>query len=247
VAEQPANDSPPARSAIRLESERCYEVGDDRIVIPRVQRDVIAAGVDDCANDVERLISVEWCDLDGNDRRNLDKPPPERVRERTAADRRLQIEPDDRNARTDRLAVRDKRRIVGVRKRREAQQTGMVAEPHQEIGFAERLVGPSTDPANTNQPLGAMRVRAIHLFGRNREYRLEQTNLAIANRELGRVNAHGKAAGARRRVVTRQRSLMALVECAVRVERQRVRGNDTPVLKRCPDIVWNFAHRTYWL
>ena len=76
------------------------------------------------------------------------------------------------------------------------------------------------------------RVRAIHLLAGERQHRLEEADRGIANGELRRVHADRQAAGSGRGVVARQRALPALVEPAVAVKGQRMRGNDPAVLKR---------------
>ena len=96
VSQQAADDAALDRASRRCESERGHEVRDDGIVVAGVQRDVVATGVDDGADDVERLVAIERRDLDGDDARDLGEAAPERVAQRTAAYRRLQVEADDR-------------------------------------------------------------------------------------------------------------------------------------------------------
>ena len=91
----------------------------------------------------------------------------------------------------------------------------MVAESTSRSASRQRLVGPAADPADPDQRLGPRGVRSIHFLGGNGQHRLEQTDVGIADRELGRVDADGEAAGAGRGVVARQRPLPALVEPAV--------------------------------
>ena len=116
--------------------------------------------------------------------------------------------------------------VVGIRERREAEQPRMVAEPRQQVGFAQAPVGGPADAADADQRLAPLRVGAIHLLARERSTGSKRPTLRIANGELRRVHADGQAAGAGRHVVARQRALPALVEPAVGVERQRMRGND---------------------
>ncbi len=116
----------------------------------------------------------------------------------------------------DRRAVRDERGIVRVGHRGQAEQPGMVAEAHQQIRFRQGLIRASADAADPDQRFGALRVRAIHFFGRDRQDRLEQADRGIADRELGRVHADREAAAAGCGVVAGQRPLASLVEAAVR-------------------------------
>ena len=70
-------------------------------------RDVVAAGVHDGADHVERLIAVERRDLDRHHTLDFRKSAPERVAERTAADGGLQVEADQRHDLGEAPAVRD--------------------------------------------------------------------------------------------------------------------------------------------
>ena len=67
VPEQAADDAALDRAGWRLQAERRHEIADDGVVVAGVERDVVAAGVDDRADDVERLIAVERRDLDRHD------------------------------------------------------------------------------------------------------------------------------------------------------------------------------------
>lgn len=71
------------------------EIGDDGVVVSGVERDVLAAGFRDGADDVEGLETVERCDLDGDDILDLGESAPERVGEETASDGGLEIKADD--------------------------------------------------------------------------------------------------------------------------------------------------------
>ena len=92
----------------------------------------------------------------------------------------------------------------------------MVAEAREQIRLAQGLIRAAADAANPDQRLGAARVRAIHFFGGDREYRLEQSDRGIADRELRRVHADRESAASGRGVVAGQRPLALLVEPAVR-------------------------------
>ena len=106
VAKKPPDDTALDHSSVDGEPEWRHEVGDDGIVVSRVERDVVAPGIDDRPDDVEGLIAVERRNLDGDDGGYLGKSAPERVRQRPAAHRRLQVEADERDAGADGRAVR---------------------------------------------------------------------------------------------------------------------------------------------
>jgi len=129
--------------------------------------------VDHGPDDVERLIAVEWSNLDREDGGELGKPAPEGVRKHTAADRRLQVEADEGNACGDGLAVRDEPGVVCIAERGEAEQPRVVAELNQELRFAQGLIGRPADTADADHWRGAAGVGSVHLLTRDREDRLE--------------------------------------------------------------------------
>ena len=57
---------------------------------------------------------------------------------------------------------------------------------------------------------------------------IEEADARIADRELRGVHADGDAAGAGGDVIARQRALPPLVESALGIERERMRGNRQP-------------------
>ena len=71
------------------------QIEDDVVVVAGVERDVVAAGFGDGADDIDRLVAVEGRHLDGDDVANFREAAPEREREHASADRGLKIETDD--------------------------------------------------------------------------------------------------------------------------------------------------------
>ena len=69
-------------------------------------------GFGDGADDVERLVAVERRDLDRDDVGDLREAPPERVRQPPPADRRLQVEADERDHAPRRAAMREQLVVV---------------------------------------------------------------------------------------------------------------------------------------
>ena len=93
------------------------------VVIAGIERNAVKrAGGRDAAQHVERPIAVERRDLDGDDIVDRGKAPPEIRAEDDAADRRLQIEADQRDLARDRLAMRDDLVFGGRFHRSEAEQ-----------------------------------------------------------------------------------------------------------------------------
>jgi hypothetical protein len=58
---------------------------------------------------------------------------------------------------------------------------------------------------------------------------MEEADLRFANGELGGVNADGEATGSGGDVIASERALAVLVETAICVERERMRGDDGAV------------------
>src|SRR5665213_3989952 len=84
------------------------------VVIAGIERDAVErAGSSDAAQHVEGAVTVEWRDLDGDDVVDHGKTPPEIGAEDDAADRRLQVEADQRNRARDGLAMRDDLGLAG--------------------------------------------------------------------------------------------------------------------------------------
>ena len=103
MSEQATDDA----AFFAAKTKRCDQIGHDVVVIARVERDVIAARFDHRAHDIQRLVAVEWRDLDGHDVLDFRKATPESKWQHTSADARLQIEADHRNGLRNRPAVRD--------------------------------------------------------------------------------------------------------------------------------------------
>ena len=90
MAEEPADEMRGLRSRRRVDAVLTQEVGDDRIVVTGVERDLaLPPGVAQGANDVERLVTVERCDLDRHDVVDLGELAPKLVGKLATADRRL--------------------------------------------------------------------------------------------------------------------------------------------------------------
>ena len=213
MPEQAADDAADDGAAGALEAERRHQVGDDVVVVARVERDVVAAGVDDRADDVERLVAVEGRDLDRDHALDLGEAPPEGVRERPAADGRLQVEADDRQALGDPRAVREEVVVAGVGERGEAEQAGVVAEAREQVrlGAAPARVWPQTPRDAHERCRAAARPRGPSPRRRARAP-ARSSPTSGADRELRGVDADRQAAGAGGDVVARQRALAALVE-----------------------------------
>lgn len=89
-------DGAPLALVIPEPEGRC-QVGNDIVIVTRVQRDLRgSARLDHRAHHIEGRVPIERSDLDGNHGLELGEPSPETVAQLAATCRRLQIEADER-------------------------------------------------------------------------------------------------------------------------------------------------------
>lgn len=67
VAQQAADDAARDGFSPMREGERRKQVGDDGVVVAGVEREIVAAGVGDSADYIDRLVAVKRRQLDGDD------------------------------------------------------------------------------------------------------------------------------------------------------------------------------------
>ncbi len=225
MAEEAADDAALDLFAVDGKNVRSEQVHYDVVVVAGVERNV-AAGFGDGAHDVESLVTIEGSDFDGGDIFDFGELAPEIVRENAAADGGLEIKADDGKNLCDSAAVGEERCIGGVGKCGEAKESGVVAKIGEECGFANGLGRVATDSADTDERSGTTAVGAVDFFGGECQNGFEEADLGIANGELRGVNTDGEASGAGGDVVARECALAAFVEATIRVERERMRGDD---------------------
>ena len=102
----------------------------------------------------------------------------------------------------------------------QAQQTRIVAKRGGQFSLANGLRGAAHQAGHFD------RGGAAQLFHGEFEHRPVQAEARLANLELGGVNAHGNAPGARGQVVAGEGALAALVHFAVSSESERMGWND---------------------
>src|SRR5262245_13975460 len=100
----------------------------------------------------------------------------------------------------------------GAAKRSQIDQPELVAELSAKFCFTDSLRGVAANAGDTDERSITNRVGAIHLLGGECQYRFEQPDFGIVDRELGRVHTDGKTSGAGGNVVPRERTLSPLVE-----------------------------------
>jgi len=108
----------------------------------------------------------------------------------------------------------------------EADQPAVVAQVQGDLRLAKGLGRAAHQPGDLDH--GG--VGLSHGFGGQLEHGAIEPHLRVVDRELGGMHADGKAARAGGSVITHQGALVALVELALRRERQRT-GRDHPALE----------------
>ncbi len=232
TADDPALQTPP----VTHQDERRDKIVNDGIIVARVQSDVVTPGFDYRPDDIQRLIPVEWRDLDGHDRGDLRELPPERVRQNPPAHGGLQVEPHKGDDLAHGVAMADQFWLTGVLHGRQAQQPGVKSQSGRLLRLADRLIRPSADPGDSHQRLLTPSVQPVHLIRRQLQKRPEQTDLRVADGELRGVHSHGDPASSRIGIVAPERPLAALVQLSAGIQRQGRRRNGDSSLKCAPEV-----------
>ena len=222
VAEQPAADPDADLLAVPPDRDGHREVEHDVVVVAGVDGDpVLRPRLHDAAHDVEGAVAVERRGLDGDRVVDPGEPPPEPGGERPAADRRLEVEPDQRDFVGDPAAMRDQLVFRSVPHRGEAEKPGVVAQRDRGLRLGGRLPGGPGETGDHGD--GAV---GPFLGRRRRELQHGFVEPRLADGELGRVDAHGEPARARVEIVAGERALPACIQPAVAIERQRMGRDD---------------------
>ena len=155
----------------------------------------------------------------------------QKVRDRRdAADRRLQIEADQRHFLGDGGAMFDQLVLAGALQRGQRQQHGVVAQrprgPRLLDGL-RRLADRARD--HHQRPVGPV------ARGLDGEFEHGAIETDLADRELGRMDADRESAGAGVDVVTADGALRLLVELALGIEGQRMRGDHRALAQQGQD------------
>ena len=177
-----------------------------------------ACACGDAERDVERAVAVERRHLDRHDIVDGGKARPEGARQRNAADRRLQVEADQRHLPRDRGAMLDQLVLAGALQRGQRQQHGVIAQRARGPRLLDRLRRLADGAGDHHQ-------RPVGPFARRLDRKLQHRPVEpdLADRELRRMHADGQAARPRIDVVAADRALRLLVELAIGTERQRMR------------------------
>ena len=226
VPKQPALDAHAHCFRTSLDVEWHCKVEHDVVVVAGVERHaILRPRGNHTANHVQRPVAVERRHLDRDHVRDFREALPELHRQGDAADRRLQVEPDQRHYAGHGGAMLDEFVDRRAFHRREAQHCGVVAEAKGGLCLLLRLRSPAGQARHQDQRLARRpvprRVRGKLL------HRLIQPGFADC--ELRGMHPDRQPAGPRVDVVAGERPLPARVKLARSIQRQRMGGNHRAV------------------
>jgi len=225
VAEESAANPHPLFAGSGDDPVPGQEVDYNVVIVAGVEGDV-APGFGDGAHHVESLVAVERRHLDCQHVVDLGELLPEFVRQRAAADAGLKVESDDRHDFRHGAAVFehlfDGAAAIGA----QADQPGVVAAFDRELRFIERLFGLAADSGDFEDFAPGAQTPFVDESGGFAEHRFEEPDLRVADFELGGVDADRDAARARVDIIAAEGALVARRKTTLRVERQRLGGDD---------------------
>ncbi len=235
MAQQTAADAHGDGFVAPLQREGREQIGDDVVVVAGIERDAIfGTRLEHAAHHVERAVAVEGRDLDGDDVVDFGETAPEIGRQGNTAAFGQQVEAKQRDFLGHPLAVLDDLGLRHVLPGGQAEQPGVVAQPHRRAGLAHRLFAAAGEAGDhQHRPLGPVR----HGLGGAAQHGLIEP--VVADGELGGVDADGQAADAGIEVVAAERSLAAEVDLAFGVERQGMGRNDAALPQHLHDLGGN--------
>jgi hypothetical protein len=148
------------------------------------------------------------------------------VRKDATASGRLQIKAYDGDDFRHSSAVAQQRLVVGVLKSGQAQQTGVIPQFSQQLGFAHRLSCIAANAGDPDQGFREGTVGPIHLLRGQLQDGIKKSDARISDAKFCRMNPHGQATRASRNIVATEGSLTAFIQAPFRGERKRMSGND---------------------
>jgi hypothetical protein len=181
LAEQPAREAE-RRTARRGGWEVGEQVGHDAVVVAGVERDIVPPAGGQRSRHLERPVAVEGCDLDGDDRGNLQELAPERMIKDAPAHRRLEVEAEERDRVRHLAAVLEQRLVGRVAQCGQAEQARVVSEIAGELGFGDRLRRGAADARDRDERGPASRGMGVQDVHGDREDRPQQRDRGSGSR-----------------------------------------------------------------
>src|SRR5436305_1220833 len=118
------------------EIELSEKITDDVVIVAGVQRNLFApATIDNCANHIDSLVSVEWRDLNGNNILDFGELPPEFVTQNTPSDGWLKVKANHWGDCGNRAGVRYQFCGWTLAHCRQTQQHGIIAQQFRQFGL----------------------------------------------------------------------------------------------------------------
>ena len=228
LAEESADDAAFDGPAARVEPKGSEEVGYDVVVVAGVKGDIVAAGFDEGADDVDGLVAIEGGDFDGDDVFDFGEAVPERMAEEPPANGWLQVKADQGKMAGQFPAVGDEGIVICVAQCPKTQQSSVIPEFAGEVGLGDCLGGGAADTGDADGMIG-LGIEIPEFGGGEFEDGAEQA--VLADGELGGVDANGEAARARGVVIANKGALADLVKAALGVQGQGTGGDDQAFLE----------------
>src|SRR5258708_7737459 len=96
MAEQTTNDAARVPLSPSLEPEWREQVQDDVVIVAGIEGDIFSTCLDQCPDDIQRLIAVERRDLNRNDILDFSEASPKSIGQQSSAGGGLKIKPAER-------------------------------------------------------------------------------------------------------------------------------------------------------
>src|SRR6267154_4114987 len=149
VAQKAAYNAVFPRASVDLENMGSEKIHGDIVIIAGVERDV-SPGFGDGADDIQRLVTVEWRNLDGDNIFNLGELAPEFVGKYAAAHGRLQVKTNERYDVRHFSAVSYEGCVLRNFHGGQAQQARAVAQTREQLRFRDGLRCRSADASDAD-------------------------------------------------------------------------------------------------
>jgi hypothetical protein len=149
VAQKAAYNAVFPRPSVDLENIESEKIHGDIVIIAGVQRDV-SPGFGDGTYDIQRLVTVEWRNFDGDNIFNLSELAPESIRKYAATHGRLQVKTNQRYDFSYFSAVSYEGGIIRIFHGGQAQQARAVSQIREQLRFCYCLRCRSADASDAD-------------------------------------------------------------------------------------------------
>jgi hypothetical protein len=149
VAQKAAYNAVFPRASVDLENMGSEKIHSDIVIITGVERDV-SPGFGDGADDIQRLVTVEWRNLDGDNIFNLGELAPESLGKYAATHGGLQVKTNERHDFAYFSAVSYEGRVIRNFHGGQAQEARAVSQTREQLRFRDGLRCRSADASDAD-------------------------------------------------------------------------------------------------